>query len=151
VLAVLVAVATLLAHRAHTEELLLQTQSSDMWAEYQAKSIRQATYESLSVVMSVAQTSDSTKTGKLVQDFHDKSVRYETDKKELKQRANELQLEQNKAQRRGNRFDLAEALLEMALVITSITLLTKKRYFWYFGLFMGVLGVLTAVRALLIM
>src|SRR5882757_2677377 len=74
VLAVLVAVATLLGHRAHTEELLLQTQSSDLWAEYQAKSIRQSTYESLSAVLGVTQTGDATKTGKLAQDFHDKSV-----------------------------------------------------------------------------
>ncbi|MCU1311374.1 MAG: hypothetical protein JWO20_2499 [Candidatus Angelobacter sp.] len=151
VLAVLVAVATLLGHRAHTEELLLQTQSSDLWAEYQAKSIRQSTYESLSGVLGVTQTGDTAKTAKLAQDFHDKSVRYEVDKKELKQKANELQLEQRKARHRGNRFDLAEALLEMALVITSITLLTKKRYFWYFGLLMGVAGVVTALSAALIM
>src|SRR3981081_736943 len=79
VLAVLVAIATLLGHRAHTEELLLQTQASDLWAEYQAKSIRQATYEGLSSVMSVAQTSDHAKTDKLAQDFHDKSVHYDLD------------------------------------------------------------------------
>jgi hypothetical protein len=149
ILAVLVAVATLLGHRAHTEELLLQSQSSDLWAEYQAKSIRQANYEGLASVMSVAQTSDRAKTEKLVQDFHERSVHYEQDKKELRQKASELQAEQKKEQHRGNGLDLSEALLEMALVISSITLITKKRNFWYFGLCMGFAGVVTAAIAVL--
>ena len=40
ILAVLVAAVTLLGHRAHTEELLLQSQATDQWAYYQAKNIR---------------------------------------------------------------------------------------------------------------
>src|SRR5271163_3264208 len=40
ILAVLVALVTLLGHRAHTEELLLQTQATDQWALYQARNIR---------------------------------------------------------------------------------------------------------------
>ena len=150
VLAVLVAIATLLGHRAHTEELLLQTRSSDLWAEYQAKSIRQTTYESLATVVGVMQSSDHAKAEKLAEDFHEKSIHYDHDKKELGKKANELQSEQKKEQARGNSLDLAEALLEMALVITSITLITKKRYFWYFGLFMGLAGVVIACQAVLL-
>src|SRR5438270_12000987 len=41
VLAVLVAVAALLGHRAHTEEVVLQAKSSDQWSYYQAKNIRE--------------------------------------------------------------------------------------------------------------
>ena len=40
ILAVLVAGAALLSHRAHTEELLRQSQATDQWAYYQAKNIR---------------------------------------------------------------------------------------------------------------
>jgi len=40
VFAVLVAVASLLGHRAHTEEVVLQAKASDQWAYYQAKNIR---------------------------------------------------------------------------------------------------------------
>src|SRR5258708_16892876 len=40
ILAVLVAGATLLGHRAHTGELLLQSQATGQWAYYQAKTIR---------------------------------------------------------------------------------------------------------------
>src|SRR6202142_2690994 len=40
ILAVLVAAVTLLGHRAHTEELLLQAKASDQWSYFQAKNIR---------------------------------------------------------------------------------------------------------------
>ncbi len=45
VLAVVLAATSLLGHRAHTEELLFQSKASDAWAYYQAKNIRQHTYE----------------------------------------------------------------------------------------------------------
>ena len=42
---------------------------------------------------------------------------------------------------RANRYDLGETLLEVGLVICSITLLTKRHHFWYAGIVFGVLGV----------
>src|SRR3981189_570164 len=53
VLAVLVAVVTLLGHRAHTEEVVLQAKSSDQWALYQAKNIRRHTDELFTDLTSV--------------------------------------------------------------------------------------------------
>src|SRR5215472_16761742 len=40
ILAVLVAMVTVLGHRTHTEAVLLQARASDIWNEYQAKKIR---------------------------------------------------------------------------------------------------------------
>ena len=53
-------------------------------------------------------------------------------------------------QHRANRFDLGEVLLEASLVICSITLLTKKKFFWAMGLIMGALGLAVAATGLLI-
>ena len=47
-------------------------------------------------------------------------------------------------------FDLGETLLEIALVITSVTLLTRKRAYWFFGLGFGILGIASAVWGLLL-
>jgi len=47
ILAVLVAIVTLLGHRAHTEELSRETQAASRWTQYQAKSIRQHEAETL--------------------------------------------------------------------------------------------------------
>src|SRR5271167_3150125 len=45
ILAVVIATVTLLGHRAHTEEVLLQTRAADQWAYFQAKDIRRRNYE----------------------------------------------------------------------------------------------------------
>src|ERR1700741_4614947 len=45
ILAVCVAVVSLLGHRSHTEELMMQNRATDQWAYYQAKNIRRHNYE----------------------------------------------------------------------------------------------------------
>ena len=51
------------------------------------------------------------------------------------------------AEARADRFDLAEALLEIGLVITSVTLLTRSRIYWYFGMVSSLCGVISAASA----
>jgi hypothetical protein len=48
------------------------------------------------------------------------------------------------AEHKADRFDLGEALLEIGLVITSITLLTRQRGYWYLGMTFGIAGLLAA-------
>jgi len=45
---------------------------------------------------------------------------------------------------RADRFDLGEVFLEIALVITSITLLTDNRKFWYLGIGLACVGIVAA-------
>ena len=52
------------------------------------------------------------------------------------------------AEARADRFDLAEALLEIGLVITSVTLLTRNRLYWYFGMVFSLAGILSALSVL---
>jgi hypothetical protein len=51
--------------------------------------------------------------------------------------------------RRANRFDLGEVFLEIALVVTSITLLTEKRAYWYLGFVLAAVGLASAASGLL--
>ena len=147
VLAVLVAVVTLLGHRASTEEILLQSKAADTWAEYQAKSIRQSGYKQLSAVIDAFETKDTAKAEQTKAQFEKESERYDREKDKLQEDAHKLEEEVQVQQRKGDRFDLGEALLEIALVITSITLLTKRRAFWQFGLLLGALGIASAISA----
>ena len=56
ILAVMVAIATLLGHRAHTEEVVQQAKASDQWAFYQAKNIRRHNDEIFTDLTSVTAT-----------------------------------------------------------------------------------------------
>src|SRR6267154_1248651 len=148
ILAVLVAGATLLGHRAHTEELLLQSQATDQWAYYQAKNIRLHEMQGIADLLGALAPSERKETA-VVHDKYLKEVeRYQTDKEDISEKAKELENERDLISRRADRFDGGEALLEVGLVICSITLLTKRRAFWFAGMVVGALGVVMALTGL---
>jgi len=144
VLAVLVAVVTLVGHRAHTEEVVLQAKASDQWAYYQAKNIRRHTDELFTDLTSVQATTDPTALAKLREKYSGEASRYKDEQKEIEDKAHEMEGEVATERNRANRYDLAEVFLEVALVITSITLLSGRRLFWYIGGVLAVLGIVLA-------
>lgn len=155
VLAVVVATVSLLGHRAHTEEVVLQNRSSDQWAYYQAKNIRRhedQIFVDLSSLLTAkdAGTKDAGDAASLRQKYSEEAKRYADEQKDLEAEANRLQAETRLAGRKADRYDLSEVFLEIALVITSITLLSKKNGFWYGGIVLGLLGTAVAVTGFLL-
>ena len=149
-LAVLVAVVSLLGHRAHTEEVVLQAKSSDQWAYYQAKNIRRHSDEFFVDLTSVQSTTDAAALAKLREKYMAEAERYKDEQKEIEDKARELEAEVAIEMRRADRFDLAEVFLEIGLVITSITLLSGRRMFWFAGIALGMVGAVVTVSGFLI-
>jgi hypothetical protein len=150
ILAVLVAVAALLSHRAHTQEIILQNRVTDTWGYYQAKNIRRHTTEQLDELMKVVPLKDATAAAALLKknEAAIEKSKGEQDKIQAEARAMEAKVEL--FEHRADRYDFGETLLEVGLVICSITLLTKRRTYWLAGIAFGVAGiVLTVMGALL--
>jgi hypothetical protein len=150
VLAVFVATASLLGHRTHTEEIILQNRVTDQWAYYQAKNIRRHTDELFADLTTVITTRDEEGISKLREKYSTEAERYRDEQKELDAKARELEQETEKTRRRADRFDLGEVFLEVALVITSITLLSGRRIFWCLGLLLAAGGIVVACSALMV-
>ncbi len=150
VLAVLVAAVSLLWHRAHTEEVVLQAKSSDQWAFYQAKNIRRHADEMFTDMASVTTTTDASVMAKLREKYSSEAERYKGEQKDIEDKAREMENEVGTERGRADRFDLAEVFLEIGLVITSITLLSGKRLFWALCIVMGVVGMVVAATGLLV-
>ena len=150
ILAVLVAAVTLLGHRAHTEELLLQAQASDQWAYYQAKSIRSREMQSMADLLNAMPANDLQKVSALHEKYEKEGQRYDREKEEISGKAQELEKERDMYRRRADRFDAGEGFLEVGLIICSITMLTKKRSFWIGGIAIGTVGIIAAVSGLLL-
>lgn len=150
ILAVLVAVVSLLSHRTHTEEILLQTKASDQWAFYQAKNIRRHTYELFLDQLSVFPVKDAAAAEKIGEKYKKELERYAEEQKEIEAEARKLESEEVVQQHRVDRYDLGEVLLEVSLVIASITLLTRQRLYWGFALLLGAAGVVIAATGFLI-
>jgi hypothetical protein len=147
VLAVLVATVSLLGHRTHTEEIILQNKVTDQWAYYQAKNIRRHTDELFADLTTVMATKDSEAAAKLHEKYRAEADRYKEEQKELDGKARETETETEHTRRKADRFDLSEVFMEIALVITSITLLSGRRIFWHLGLLMAAGGILLAASA----
>src|ERR1700735_508576 len=87
VLAVLVATVSLLGHRTHTEEIILQNKVTDQWSYYQAKNIRRHTDELFADLTSLVPTKDADVTAKLQEKYRAEADRYKDEQKELDKEA----------------------------------------------------------------
>jgi len=150
ILAVLVAMATLLGHRASTEEILLQSNANDQWSYYQAKNSRSHEMQGVADMLGTLSVVDKEKAETLREKYTKESERYEKEKEQASDKAKEFEEEKGVVARRGDRFDAAEVLLEIALIICSLTLLTKKRVFWLASIAVGIVGVLVAASGFLL-
>jgi hypothetical protein len=150
ILAVFVAVVSLLGHRAHTEELLFQNRASDQWAYYQAKNIRRHNYEMGVDLLSMVEFRDKAQADKVREKYQKEAERYTKEQSEIEEQAKDLEKESALAQRKANRFDLGEVFLEIALVISSLSLLSRNRFYWFLGIASGLAGLGVAATGFLL-
>ena len=149
ILAVLVALVTVLGHGPANDALLMQSRANDQWGEYQAKKIRQ---DNLMVVVDqmMLDASPSTATQAKMAEYKAHIEKWTKDLEESQAKAREDEAEVKLAERKGSRFDVAEAMLQISVVLASITLLTRKKTFFLLGVVLGVIGVVAAVSAMLL-
>jgi hypothetical protein len=148
VLAVLVAITTVLGHRSHTEAILNQNRATDQWNFYQAHKMRSYETQLTSDLLGVVSLDNKDAAAKLAESYDDHQKKWADDLKNEQSEANELEAKVHHAEARAVRFDLGEALLEIALVVTSVTLLTKSRMYWYLGLVFAAAGIASAVSTI---
>jgi len=149
VVAVLVATVSLLGHRAHTDEILLQNKVTDTWAYYQAKNLRRNNLEALNDVLGSLEGKNE-KAEQVSKRFEADAEKYHEEQKDIEKEARALEDEFRYETRRANRFDLGEVFLEISLVVTSITLLTGRKFYWMMGMVFAAAGIVTAATTLLL-
>jgi hypothetical protein len=145
----------------NSEANSLHTQSADQWAYYQAKNIRKHNYDALkSLVAIVANAPGSEDERRRAEkDWNDQLHKYNkedlpkhmSEAQELRKQAEEhekqaleKQHESHAAHGKGDRYDLSQLAVELALVLCSIAVLTKRTSFWMAGMASGIVGALVA-------
>lgn len=152
VYAVVLAIASLGGNNAMKEMLLAQQQSSDQWAFYQAKVVREHQYRGQKLVLETHLAEPSTWRGAerakleaLAKRFADEEMRYGAEKKDIERDARKLEAERDRHQRRDPYFDFAEVLLQIAIVTASVSILSGSHPMFGFSLILALAGgVLTA-------
>lgn len=146
ILAVLVAMVTVLGHRTHTEAVLMQSRAGDQWNEYQAKKIRQ---ENLSVTIDLLQLQPpTTASAAKLSEYKAHVEKWAKDLEQEQEQARKFEEEVTSAEAKANRYDLGEAMLQIAVVLCSITLFTRNRTYFFLGLALGAIGILIAASGL---
>jgi hypothetical protein len=148
ILAVFVAAVSVLGHRAHTEEIILQNRVTDSWAYYQAKNTQRQTTELFLDLLNISEFKDKKNAEALKDKYQEIAQTLGGRQDEIKNEARSLEREMEIERRRADRFDFAESFLEVALVVTSITLLTRKRIFWGAGFVAAAIGLAVAATAI---
>jgi len=141
IMAVLAALTTLYMGKYSSRAILAQGQESDQWAYYQAKSIKGHTYEINKKALELQLLANkgllpeaAAELHKTVIKYGEESKRYEDEKKEIKAKAEGIAKRKLTAQDMGSNFAYALIFLQIALMLSSISSLTKRKYLWYIAL-----------------
>ena len=124
--AVFAALTALMAGHHSDEALIEQIKASDQWAYYQAKGIK-AEIRSLGIGINKNDSADISK--------------YKNEQEEIKRIAEEH--EKESAFHLSKHIVLARAvtLFQIAIAISAIAILTRKRFLWFAGMGLAVIGV----------
>jgi hypothetical protein len=150
ILAVLVAMVTVLGHRSHTEAVLQQARATDQWNEYQAQKIRSAQLGVASDLLSLQPNANQAAVEAKLQAYAAQQKKYSDSNKDEAEKAKDFEKDVTHAERQAERFDLGEALLQISVVLCSVTLFTRKKLYFFMGLGIGALGLVFAASALLV-
>lgn len=163
-------------NNAGKDMLMGQMQASNEWSRYQAKVQREVLYvqerEALELTHGVLAREDAEK---LAKDYLNaqkdkkltaadtserqrqrlafvvtKLAEYETEKKELSEGAREKEADRDTAHRKDPYFDYAEMVLQIGVVLASISMLSKARWPYLVSLVLCVVGLFLTLNGYLL-
>jgi hypothetical protein len=157
--AVLLAITSLGGNNATKEMLLAQQQASDQWAFYQAKVIREHQYRALALRLEVEvlergpvmRPEVRARYDELLGKFAEEEKRYNVEKKDIEKDAKRLEHERDVNRARDPNFDAAEAVLQIAIVIASVSILSTSRALYAVSLVFAVAGDVLCLNGFLLL
>jgi 1-aminocyclopropane-1-carboxylate deaminase/D-cysteine desulfhydrase-like pyridoxal-dependent ACC family enzyme len=135
-LAVFAAISALMAGRYANEAMMEQIQSSDQWAHYQAKGIKLAISDL---------KADLTKNETAQQ----KTDSYKKEQEEIKAEAETKEAESRVHLHQHETLATAVTFFQIAIAMTAISVLTRKKSFLFFALGLGVFGLFWMIKTFL--
>ena len=150
VLAVLVAMVTVMGHRTHTEAVLMQAREGDRWSEYESRKVRAQETQLTSDTLALQPSSNDAAVQAKRRENQASPAKWKAETDQDADAAKEFGHEVDRSELRAARWDLSEALLEIAVVLSSITLLTRHWRYAVVGVIIGAAGAIIGGSALLV-
>jgi hypothetical protein len=129
-MAVFAAMASLQAGHNSNEAMINQIKASDQWAFYQAKGIK---YE---IIDSRINSNPEYATPEL----KDKLNKYKTEQEQIKETASDFEKESSVHLERYKVLAGVVTLLQIAIAISAISIISHKKFLWYIALLLSLAG-----------
>ena len=158
VLALFLALSETLGKSAQTSAISDNVQASDLWAFFQAKTVRQTVLRTASESLALSSTnSDATKAAikQRIDEWQKTIDRYEVDperpegRKQLTDRALSLEHSRDTALARYHNYEIASAAFQIGIVLASASVITGMPILVFLSAGIGVLGMLFTAFGLL--
>ncbi len=141
-----------------TKSLLSQTQASDQWAFFQAKSIKGNLYEiqkekielELELLRARGPKEVASDYEKKLDAYTKKVAKYDGEKDEIQKEAKRLESIRDDAKSHSQAFGIAVIFLQIGILLSSIAALLKKKIVWIAGLALGAIGLVHFANGFLI-
>ena len=143
--AAFLAMVTLMGHRLHTEDVVMQTKAADGWAYFQAKNNRSHMY---ATDAKLAELTGAAAAPPLVEEWTKKAKEEREQADDIRKETERLDHETEGTAHRATLFDLSEIGLEVGIVLCSVALLTGSSAFWGVSFVPMAIGLLVAAYGL---
>jgi len=153
VLAALIAVAlamvTIASHRTHTAAIMHKSSANDAWQHYQSTRVK---YHSIELGENLVRVlgAKGGPADKMLVDYAAQKKKYDEQGKEIQEEARQAGEAAETDEHRALRYDLGEGLLEIALVLSSLYFISRKKMFPALGLIAGIAGAAIAISGLMV-
>jgi hypothetical protein len=132
-----------------TRSVMSQSQAANQWAYYQAKSIKGYLYElqkeNLEIELkeqgaNLVQPAAEARQQRIAA-YAASLARYDSEKADIQKEAKRFEAVRDDAQTHSQIFGIAVIFLQIAILLSSVAALMKKKVVWYLGLVPGLGGV----------
>ena len=154
VLAVCAALSTLKGGSFSTRTQLETTKENNAWSYFQSKSIKQHACEVEADILEVSRADTQRPDARALIDSKLSKVRadiarYDREKTEIQTDAKKRAIWQNDYKRHAASMGMAAMLLQIAIMLSSISALMKRKPLWFAGLVCGSVGILYLLNGFL--
>ena len=134
------------------EAVLKQAQASDQWAYFQAAGVKGNTahYFAALVKGDPKKEGEAASYEKDAKKYEGKKAGIEEEARKLEGERNHFGDEANELMKRHETFALAVTFTQVAIALSAIAALTKRRQVWYLSSLVGILGLFFFVRGWLV-
>ena len=133
-----------------TKSLMSQSKASDRWSHFQSKSIKGYMFEQQKATLELevekltyekANIAIIDKYNSKLEECNKKIKKYETEKTDIMKEAKAFEDERDDCKKHSSSFGIAVIFLQISILLSSISALTKKKYVWILSIVIAVFGI----------